>query len=125
MISLTAALEVENRNQVLTTRTRNMIEALTAFRQKHPPHYSGGEARCDHLMAIRCTALVPPMVDSVRAERVKKVNVPVPAKERVSDQVPFAAVRARATRTEPPVGELRKRLTGTPAPAGETWPENV
>lgn len=39
--SLTAALEVENRNQVLTSRTADMHEALTAFREKRPPRYSG------------------------------------------------------------------------------------
>lgn len=39
--SLTAALEVENRNQVLTTRTEDMSEALTAFREKRPARYSG------------------------------------------------------------------------------------
>ncbi|MDP9459798.1 MAG: enoyl-CoA hydratase-related protein [Actinomycetota bacterium] len=39
--SLTAALEVENRNQVLTTRTEDMAEALTAFQQKRPARFSG------------------------------------------------------------------------------------
>lgn len=39
--SLTAALELENRNQVLATRTQDMTEALTAFREKRPPHYAG------------------------------------------------------------------------------------
>ncbi len=39
--SLTAALDVENRNQVLTTRTADMAEALTAFREKRSPRYSG------------------------------------------------------------------------------------
>ncbi len=39
--SLTAALEVESRNQVLTTRTEDMVEALTAFREKRSPRYSG------------------------------------------------------------------------------------
>jgi enoyl-CoA hydratase/carnithine racemase len=39
--SLEAALEVENRNQVLTTRTADMAEALTAFREKRPPAFSG------------------------------------------------------------------------------------
>lgn len=39
--SLTAALEVENRNQVLTTRTEDMSEALQAFLDKRPPRYTG------------------------------------------------------------------------------------
>jgi enoyl-CoA hydratase/carnithine racemase len=39
--SLSAALEVENRNQVLATRTEDMAEALTAFREKRPPRYVG------------------------------------------------------------------------------------
>jgi enoyl-CoA hydratase/carnithine racemase len=39
--SLAAALEVENRNQVLTTRTDDMSEALTAFREKRPARYTG------------------------------------------------------------------------------------
>lgn len=39
--SLTAALEVENRNQVLTTRTEDMSEALTAFREKRAARYTG------------------------------------------------------------------------------------
>jgi enoyl-CoA hydratase/carnithine racemase len=39
--SLTAALEVENRNQVLTTRTEDMAEALTAFQEKRPARFSG------------------------------------------------------------------------------------
>lgn len=39
--SLTAALEVENRNQVLATRTEDMAEALTAFREKRAPRYVG------------------------------------------------------------------------------------
>lgn len=39
--SLSAALEVENRNQVLTTRTQDMVEALAAFREKRAPRYTG------------------------------------------------------------------------------------
>jgi enoyl-CoA hydratase len=39
--SLEAALEVENRNQVLATRTDDMAEALAAFQQKRPPRYTG------------------------------------------------------------------------------------
>lgn len=39
--SLTAALEVENRNQVLATRTEDMVEALAAFREKRAPRYVG------------------------------------------------------------------------------------
>jgi enoyl-CoA hydratase len=39
--SLEAALELENRTQVLTTRTHDMAEALTAFREKRPPVWTG------------------------------------------------------------------------------------
>ena len=39
--SLEAALAVENRNQVLATRTDDMVEALTAFREKRNPTYRG------------------------------------------------------------------------------------
>ena len=39
--SLEAALEVENRNQVLATRTDDMTEALTAFREKRRPTFVG------------------------------------------------------------------------------------
>lgn len=39
--SLAAALELENRNQVLATRTDDMVEALTAFREKRPPKFNG------------------------------------------------------------------------------------
>ncbi|MBC7679569.1 MAG: enoyl-CoA hydratase/isomerase family protein [Pseudorhodobacter sp.] len=39
--SLAAALEVENRNQVLTTRTSDMVEALAAFQEKRPARYTG------------------------------------------------------------------------------------
>jgi enoyl-CoA hydratase/carnithine racemase len=37
--SLEAALELENRNQVLSTRTEDMPEALAAFREKRLPEY--------------------------------------------------------------------------------------
>ena len=37
--SLEAAMEIENRNQVLATRTEDMIEALSAFREKRPPSW--------------------------------------------------------------------------------------
>jgi enoyl-CoA hydratase/carnithine racemase len=39
--SLDAALALENRNQVLATRTIDMVEALTAFREKRPPVFVG------------------------------------------------------------------------------------
>ena len=39
--SLEAALELENRNQVLTTRTEDMAEALAAFREKRSPRFQG------------------------------------------------------------------------------------
>lgn len=38
--SLEAALELENRNQVLATRGDEMREALRAFREKRPPRFS-------------------------------------------------------------------------------------
>lgn len=38
--SLHAAQQLENRNQVLTAGTPDMIEALTAFREKRSPCYS-------------------------------------------------------------------------------------
>ena len=38
--SLEAAIELENRNQVLTTRTHDMVEALAAFREKRSPTWS-------------------------------------------------------------------------------------
>lgn len=37
--SLETALEVENRGQVLATRTEDMVEALEAFRAKRPPEF--------------------------------------------------------------------------------------
>lgn len=37
--SLEAAIELENRNQVLATRTADMAEALTAFREKRAPRF--------------------------------------------------------------------------------------
>lgn len=39
--SLEAALQLENRNQVLATRTDDMVEALTAFREKRAPKFVG------------------------------------------------------------------------------------
>ena len=39
--SLGAASEVEHRNQVLATRTTDMVEALTAFQDKRKPRYTG------------------------------------------------------------------------------------
>lgn len=39
--SIEAALELENRNQVLATRTADMPEALAAFRDKRPPRFGG------------------------------------------------------------------------------------
>ena len=39
--SLEAAIELENRNQVLATRTDDMVEALAAFREKRTPDWSG------------------------------------------------------------------------------------
>ena len=39
--SLTAALELENRNQVLATRSADMVEALAAFREKRAPRFAG------------------------------------------------------------------------------------
>lgn len=39
--SLEAALALENRNQVLAARTLDMVEALTAFREKREPEFVG------------------------------------------------------------------------------------
>lgn len=39
--SLDAALELENRNQVLATRSADMVEALAAFREKPGPRFVG------------------------------------------------------------------------------------
>jgi enoyl-CoA hydratase len=39
--SLEAALELENRNQVLATRTEDMREAYSAFRERRPPTFTG------------------------------------------------------------------------------------
>jgi enoyl-CoA hydratase/carnithine racemase len=39
--SLEAALALENRNQVLATRTTDMVEALAAFREKRTPDFVG------------------------------------------------------------------------------------
>lgn len=38
---LAAALELENRNQVIAADTEDMAEALTAFREKRPPTFVG------------------------------------------------------------------------------------
>jgi enoyl-CoA hydratase len=38
--SLEAAIALENRNQVLSTRTIDMVEALTAFREKRTPTFA-------------------------------------------------------------------------------------
>ncbi len=38
--SLEAAIELENRNQALTSRTSDMAEALAAFRDKRPPVFT-------------------------------------------------------------------------------------
>lgn len=39
--SYQAAIELENRGQALATRTHDMAEALNAFKEKRPAHYSG------------------------------------------------------------------------------------
>jgi enoyl-CoA hydratase/carnithine racemase len=40
-LSPQAAIELENRNQVLATRTADMVEALAAFREKRLPKFTG------------------------------------------------------------------------------------
>lgn len=37
--SLTAAIDLEDRNQLLLGHTPNLEEAITAFKQQRPPHY--------------------------------------------------------------------------------------
>jgi enoyl-CoA hydratase/carnithine racemase len=39
--SLEAAVAIENRNQALASRSPDMAEALTAFREKRPPSFTG------------------------------------------------------------------------------------
>jgi enoyl-CoA hydratase len=39
--SLEAAIALENRTQVLATRTHDMVEALQAFREKRAPEFRG------------------------------------------------------------------------------------
>jgi enoyl-CoA hydratase len=39
--SIDAAVELENRSQVLASRTADMREALTAFRERRPPRFTG------------------------------------------------------------------------------------
>jgi enoyl-CoA hydratase len=39
--SLEAAIELENRTQVLASRTEDMPEALAAFRERRPPRFAG------------------------------------------------------------------------------------
>ena len=39
--SYAAALELENRGQALMTRTEDMPEALTAFKERREPHFTG------------------------------------------------------------------------------------
>ena len=39
--SLDAAIDLENRNQVLAVQTQDMTEALTAFREKRAPNFVG------------------------------------------------------------------------------------
>jgi enoyl-CoA hydratase len=40
--SLGAAIELENRTQILATQTGDFREALTAFVEKRAPRYGGG-----------------------------------------------------------------------------------
>jgi enoyl-CoA hydratase len=39
--SLRAAIELENRTQILSTRTADFHEAMTAFKEKRAPVYTG------------------------------------------------------------------------------------
>jgi enoyl-CoA hydratase len=39
--SLDAAIALENRNQVLSAQTSDMAEALSAFREKRAPRFTG------------------------------------------------------------------------------------
>ena len=39
--SLEAAIALENRNQVLSVQTEDMVEALAAFREKRAPNFRG------------------------------------------------------------------------------------
>jgi enoyl-CoA hydratase len=39
--SLRAAIELENRTQILSTRTADFGEAMTAFKERRPPVYTG------------------------------------------------------------------------------------
>ena len=43
--SLEAALQLENANQVLATRTTDMAEALAAFRERRPAEFLGPVTR--------------------------------------------------------------------------------
>jgi enoyl-CoA hydratase len=43
--SLSAALELENRSQVLASRSPDMLEALTAFREKRPARFGSAPSR--------------------------------------------------------------------------------
>ena len=37
--SLQAGIDLENRTQILTSTTEDMVEAVTAFLEKRPPEY--------------------------------------------------------------------------------------